>query len=80
MMTAIQRILHLTHTQREALLSEVGNHLRRDRFAVRRRGELVVGGDTGHETHGEVGEDGDKAGVFVESREGFGGELRKGKG
>lgn len=72
----LERVLHVAHAQREALVGELGHHLGRDGLAVGRRDERVVGRDAGHEAHREVREDGDEASVLVESRKRLGRELR----
>jgi len=72
----LERVLHVAHAQREALVGELGHHLGRDGLAVGRRDERVVGRDAGHEAHREVREDRDEASVLVESRKCLGRELR----
>ena len=75
-LAALERVLHVAHAQREALVGELGHHLGRDGLAVGRRDERVVGRDAGHEAHREVREDRDEASVLVESRKCLGRELR----
>jgi hypothetical protein len=76
MVTRLESLLHAPHAEGETGIRQRGYHLRCDLLTVPRC-RCVLGGDTVGESTRKMREDGKESVVFVETREGFGGELRR---